>query len=325
MALSDAGREITWNVSHAWVMYIFAGASALVFGYGIWKRISYWRKGKSAEDRWTDFGSRLWFVIKELLLQRRTRKDSFPGYFHSFVFYSFIVLFITTLVVMADYDFGTSFFKGPFYVLLSLGSDLAGLLVLIGVGMAAWRRYVTRPKMLTNGLDDMWSLVILGLLVLTGFFIEGVRIAVAGDPWKWVSPVGMVFAAPFAGIGESGGRTAHVVLWWTHTVLATGWIATIPFTKFFHIISLPANMFFSKMTPRGELSRVDIEKMMEADDFDEESFSFGTERSTDFTWKELLDFDACTSCGRCEEVCPATLADQPFSPKDFIASLKELA
>ncbi len=34
----------------------------------------------------------------------------------------------------------------------------------------------------------------------------------------------------------------------------------------------------------------------------------------DFTWKELLDQDACTKCGRCSSVCPAKASDRPLDP-----------
>ena len=42
-----------------------------------------------------------------------------------------------------------------------------------------------------------------------------------------------------------------------------------------------------------------------------------------FTWKDLLDLDACTECGRCEVNCPATLTEKPLSPKKLILDLRE--
>ena len=40
------------------------------------------------------------------------------------------------------------------------------------------------------------------------------------------------------------------------------------------------------------------------------------------TWKQLLDLDACTECGRCQDVCPVYVSDQPFSPRDVIIQLR---
>ncbi|MEX2557923.1 MAG: (Fe-S)-binding protein, partial [Actinomycetota bacterium] len=53
--------------------------------------------------------------------------------------------------------------------------------------------------------------------------------------------------------------------------------------------------------------------------------SLGYQTLGDFTWKELLDFDACTKCGRCHEVCPARASGAPLSPRDLILDLRQFA
>lgn len=322
MALSEATRTIMWNISHPIVMYLLGAAALAVFGYGVWKRAKFYKEGKPDGERLSDFGKRFVFLVKELFLQRRSRDEAFPGVFHSLIFYSFIVLVVTTAVVAMDYDFGTHLFKGPIYLVLSLGADLGGLLVLVGVAMAVWRRYIKKPETLETGPGDAFALSLLGAMVLTGFLVEGLRIAVVGDPWKAVSPVGTAFALLFAGVGPEGGQAAHRILWWTHTVLAMGWIASIPYTKFVHLLVMPTNMFFANMRARGSLQRRDLDEMFAAEDFNEETFSFGIASTGDLTWKQRLDVDACVSCGRCEQVCPSYQAKQPFSPKMFLAGLK---
>ncbi|PMN90240.1 (Fe-S)-binding protein [Enterovibrio norvegicus] len=47
----------------------------------------------------------------------------------------------------------------------------------------------------------------------------------------------------------------------------------------------------------------------------------GVEMATDFHWNQLLGFDACVQCGRCEKVCPAFAAGQPLNPKKLIQDL----
>ena len=49
----------------------------------------------------------------------------------------------------------------------------------------------------------------------------------------------------------------------------------------------------------------------------------GYQEISDFTWKELLDLDACTRCGRCHEVCPARAGGAPLSPRDLILDLRQ--
>ncbi|MDP2662281.1 MAG: (Fe-S)-binding protein, partial [Dehalococcoidia bacterium] len=50
--------------------------------------------------------------------------------------------------------------------------------------------------------------------------------------------------------------------------------------------------------------------------------NLGAGRIIDFGWKDLLDLDACTRCGRCQEGCPAYASGKPLSPKKVVQDLK---
>ena len=50
---------------------------------------------------------------------------------------------------------------------------------------------------------------------------------------------------------------------------------------------------------------------------------FGAASLADFTWKQLMDLDACTRCGRCQDNCPAWLSGKPLSPKFVILDLQQ--
>jgi len=50
--------------------------------------------------------------------------------------------------------------------------------------------------------------------------------------------------------------------------------------------------------------------------------TFGVSKAEEFTWRQLLDADACTRCGRCQDNCPAHLSEKPLSPKKLIQDLK---
>jgi len=47
----------------------------------------------------------------------------------------------------------------------------------------------------------------------------------------------------------------------------------------------------------------------------------GVTTPTDFRWNQLLGFDACVQCGKCEAACPAFAAGQPLNPKKLIQDL----
>ncbi|WP_051221730.1 (Fe-S)-binding protein [Neptunomonas japonica] len=47
----------------------------------------------------------------------------------------------------------------------------------------------------------------------------------------------------------------------------------------------------------------------------------GVQKPEDFKWNQLLGFDACVQCGKCEAVCPAFAAGQPLNPKKLIQDM----
>jgi Fe-S oxidoreductase len=75
----------------------------------------------------------------------------------------------------------------------------------------------------------------------------------------------------------------------------------------------PLNIFFRPLGPKGALVPVDLEK----------AESFGVSKIEGFTWKQLMDLDACTRCGRCQDNCPAYLSGKTLSPKKVIQDLKQ--
>jgi Fe-S oxidoreductase len=54
---------------------------------------------------------------------------------------------------------------------------------------------------------------------------------------------------------------------------------------------------------------------------DLDSRDFGVAKPRDFAWNQLLAFDACVQCGKCEASCPAFAAGQPLNPKKLIQDL----
>ena len=92
-----------------------------------------------------------------------------------------------------------------------------------------------------------------------------------------------------------------------------GFIAAIPWTYFAHVIATPLNILLQKLTPRGALAKID--------DLEEQE-TFGISRIEQFSWKRRLDFDACTECGRCQDVCCAQISGGVLSPKKLIGKLR---
>ncbi len=318
-------REIYWNIFGHLILYIFVAAGAVAFIYGIYRHWRNWNLGKP-EVRWDKFWARLKSFLSNTVLHLSVLKEAYPGIMHFCIFYGFIVLALGTAVVLLQADLGLHVFYGVFYLWLSLALDVLGVLAILGICLAAFRRYVLRPKRLYDtGVDD--AVVLGGLLVvlLTGFALEGLRMAAAGDEWAFWSPVGLVLARWFGGSLGSGGALApagatavpgleawHRYLWWFHMLLAVGLVSYMPYSKLFHVFLAPMNQFMQKLGPKGALGHVDIEN----------AETFGASRLDELPWKQLFDLDACTRCGRCQDQCPANAAGKKLSPKEVIQGMR---
>ena len=312
----EATRQIYWNISHVWVMYALLAPTAAVAAYGLYRHLSRWRRGRPA-TRFDRPAARVRLLLKHAVAQRRTARELYAGLFHQFISYGFVVLTIATTVVALDADFGTTLMRGSFYLYFqSLTVDLFGALVMVGVVMAAARRYLARPAKLVYTDEAAWILAAVFLMCLQGFLIEGWRIAATADPWGAWSPFGHLIArASRPLMTDAQLRAAHAAVWWFHLVTSLAFLAWLPYTKMMHILTAPLNIYTANLTPLGAtLKPVDFE----------EAESFGVNSLKAFTWKDLLDLDACTECGRCTAACPAHAVGKELSPRDIILGLRDL-
>jgi len=240
---------------------------------------------------------------------------------HLLIFGGFLMLLVGPALDTVNEHF-YHFLEGNIYLGVSLMLDLGGFLVLAGLGMAAYRRYVMRPSKLNNVFDDGMTLGLLAAIIITGYLVEGFRLAGSGDisehvNWSAWSPGGFVVAKIFSPLGESANLRLHQVFWWGHMGISMGGMAYVflSFSKLSHAFASPMNMFMrTQPAAKGIIRPIEISE--------ESMGALGASKLQDLTWKDLVDFDACTRCGRCEEVCPANKTGKPLSPKMVIQKLK---
>ena len=85
-----------------------------------------------------------------------------------------------------------------------------------------------------------------------------------------------------------------------------------------HIFTSPMNMYLKdKDRPKGAMRPMPNLEETELE-------SFGASTIEDFTWKQLLDLDACTMCGRCTSVCPAHATGKPLDPREIVLKAGEV-
>ena len=339
-------RELFWEITslgHT-LFFVVAGAAMAVAAAGVvWHVWRYARARRSPVPvhPWRGF----WRMVFDVFSQRTVhRRDRAAGHAHTPIMYGFLLLLAATSIITVEYDisepfFGFTFWHGTFYLVFSLIADLAGLGLIAGVLYMMWRRWKTRPVKLTYRReyrgeteerprarawlrDDALFLWALLLISVTGFLQEGVRLAMDQPAWGAWSPVGWVLAEIFLGLGmdEAGAAAVRRANWWIHGIAALAFIAAIPWTKAKHIIAV-----LGSLSTRDALALRRLPRPALADGADDVEPDVGFGTIGEFSWKDLLNLDACTKCGRCHEACPATASGAPLSPRDLILDLRSHA
>ena len=314
-------RDTFWNVPPLAQNALYLGGliAVAIFVYGLYRHVRLWRAGRP-EHRFDNIPQRVKLVVKHALGQARTLSQAYPGIMHAIMFWGFLALFMGTVLATIDWDitlplWGYKLLKGRFYLFYETVLDLFGLFFVIGLGMAVWRRFVLRPHRVDPTARFANVLALLFVINLSGFVLEACRLAVTQVWWAPWSPVGWALgqAMVAAGMGEGALRATHLSVWLGHAALSLFFVAVIPYSYFVHLVTTPLNIFFSKLTPRGEIRK--IENIEEAE-------SLGISKLEEFSWKRRLDFAACVECGRCQAACPAYMAGTALSPKQIIVKLK---
>jgi Fe-S oxidoreductase/nitrate reductase gamma subunit len=279
------------------------------------KRMSNIERG-SSEHRAGKLNERINALYRSFAM-RTVSRDKRMGRIHSLIYWPFVILTLATITLEIDHQLpaNLAFLHGHTYEIYSLISDLAGALLLIGVVAAALNRYVwPQPRIASKTTnEDAWILTLLALLVFTGFLVEADRIAAAGRPsfeqWSFVG-------YQISRLVVSGrGTLDHQVWWVVHVALFIAFLITLPVTKLRHAVTAPANAYLSpRDRPKGEVREVPL--LLEGD-----VETVGAGNISQFSWKQLLDTDACTWCGRCTSVCPANQTGKTLDPREIILKI----
>ncbi len=256
-----------------------------------------------------------------VLGQVRILKKVYPGIMHFMIFWGVTIQVLGTIINILQMKLFlpwtiNTFPRNGWYLGYELVMDIAGAMILLGVLMAAIRRYIWRPKYLETRWDDTVALVLLFLIAFVGFTNEGIRLMVTNPAWRAWSPVGNWAASIMAATGfpVQEAAAAHDALVSIHVILALTLVALMPFTKMRHLVNTPLNILVRPRRKTGELTKIENIETTE---------KLGVGKVTEFAPQQLLSFDACVGCGRCEEACPANFSGMPYSPRNLIQRLRK--
>jgi Fe-S oxidoreductase len=337
-------RPVFWDftVGLKILWYVLAVASVVVFVYGVLRPIVKYRRGHGGPwppCPWSEIPRRLGTGAR-LLLSHTTiqRRDRTAGWAHRGIFYGFIVLFAGTVILGFDTDFtspvfGWSYFHGDFYLVYKEVLNLLGTALVLGVLVMMIRRAVVRPAKLDYArpdrgpddqqydrrvyrLGDWWFVTALLVIALTGFVLEGVRIAMDDPGYGATQFGGWVVAQALTGASRPVLAGLRHGLWWFHGLLAISFVASIPYTKAAHMLSSFMSLSLRDPLAGRRLAPIPSDRAAEP---------AGYGALADFSPLHLLQLDACTKCGKCHEACPANATGRPLSPRDVILELREEA
>jgi Fe-S oxidoreductase/predicted flap endonuclease-1-like 5' DNA nuclease/nitrate reductase gamma subunit len=319
-------REVFDGIPGA-LQVIFYTVVPVLLAYGAFvfaQRVRNWERGgpdnrstnlKNAKRRMADF--RAGVYMKTLL------RDPAAGVMHSMIYFGFLVLLGVTTVLEVDHQLpeGMKFLHGRVYEAYAAVGDAAGLVFLGGIVWAAVRRYVQRPYRIRIKSKPEHAVIlgVFGLIAVSGFAAEMFRIAEQQRPGfeKW-SFIGYPLSSLVDGLAGSTLRTWHQISWVGHVVAFAAFLVLLPMTMLRHMLTSPLNMYLrDKERPKGAMKAMPnlAETSLE---------TFGASVIEDFTWKQLLDTDACTMCGRCTSVCPAHATGKPLDPREIVLKTGEI-
>lgn len=323
---SPVQRVVFYNIPTA-LQAAFYSVLPLLFvlaGWFFYQRIQNWERGQP-DRRATTRGSvkRRLHDLRSGLYMQTLLRDPAAGIMHSLIYFPFLILFAVTTVDEINHVLPPSakYLHGTTYQAYALIANVAGIGFLVGIVWAIVRRYIVRPYRIRTKTRPE-DAVILGtffVIGVTGFTTSALRIELQGRPGfeKW-RVLGYPLAPLFDGMTRNQLSVAHQWSWGIHVVAFFALVLLIPTTKLRHMFTSPLNMYLrDRDRPKGA--------MRPLPDLDETSLeTFGAKLIEDFTWKQLLDIDACTVCGRCTSVCPAHATGKPLDPREIVLKIGDV-
>ena len=294
-------RELFWGIEHGWVFYLLAAVSVGLFVQGVVSHARVWARG-ARDVRLRLSGGGLARVAADGLLGRRIfRGDLSAGLAHGLMLWGFLGLGVGTTLDAVDH-YVITLLTGRVYLVFSAYVDASGVMLVVGVCWAAARRYALGVRRLESRGPDLALLLFLLAAAVSGFLVEGLRLAIQQPVWgQW----------SFAGLAVSGAwpatpPAAFTACWWIHALISLAFIAWIPRSKLLHALAAPASVYLA------EEPRVALPAEARAE-------------GAGLTLSQRVALDACTRCGRCVEACPSAVAGEELSPRTYLQDVRARA
>ncbi len=320
-----------------------------LFGKGIGKIRRNILLGRD-QDRGDNSSLRMSTMIRVAFGQSKMVVRPIAGVLHIIVYGGFLLINIEVLEILIDGLFGTHRIFAPLlgglYTVAISFFEILGVLVIVACAIFLYRRNVMKigrfhsPEMKGWPFKDANYILMIEIVLMSALLIMNAAEANFPEDHHVAGPflISGLLAPLFSGM-EYG--TLHIierVCWWFHIAGILAFMNYLPFSKHFHILLAFPNVYYSKLTPKGQFDNLEsvkkeVELMLDpnADPYaappepepDAVPQRFGAKDVQDLSWVQLMNAYSCTECGRCTSNCPANVTGKKLSPRKIMMDTRD--
>lgn len=257
-----------------------------------------------------------------------------PGLMHVFIFGAFLLLVLRTVslfvmgfspsagLMLSDLSAPAWDGLGGLRALWSaylFAKDFAAAAALVGVCYFFVLRVFKKPARMTASSEALMILGFIGALMVTEYLFGASHLHAQRVVFSPFEPVTSLWAQALSGFSDDVVHGLGLAGYWTHLVILLVFLNFLPRGKHFHVIVGLANVYLKALPPVNQPG-VSTSAKLSTPNLEKEEF--GAKVFTDLTWKQALDVNTCTECGRCTTHCPTATTGKPLTHKAVNLALK---
>ena len=310
--------DVTYaGIKGYYLLLVLGGISIAFFAYQVQKATRLVLLG-APDKRFDSWGKRMKETLTVWLGQRKVLEDKVAGTMHVLMFWGFLMLSSDMLDLATANRFSEHILPQALNGIWNGMVELGYTSALIGCFLALNRRVLFTPEKLKgkSQLEGNVFLLLIMTICTTSYIVE------AGEnPHPTWEMIGAWVADTFA-----PSQTIVNAAYWAHMVAICTFLFLIPLSKHMHLVMALPNVAFYDTQPMAKMRPLATDESGSAVSLEELDIeSFGAANYTQLTWRSLIDGWACTSCARCQDVCPAYASGKALNPMQIIHDVRNYA
>ncbi len=299
----------------------------------------------------SDKSSERWALMTRVALgQSKMVVRPIAGTLHIIVYVGFLLINIEVLEIMIDGLFGTHRFFAPYLGVVYSAAinffEILGVLVIAACAVFLYRRNVMKigrfhsTEMKGWPFKDANYILIIEIVLMTALLVMNAAEGAYPEGHHSEGPfvISGLLSGAFAGMSYETLHMIERVCWWGHIAGILFFLNYLPYSKHFHIMLAFPNVYYSKLTPKGQFTNLEsvkkeVELMLDPNadpyaappepDPNAGPQRFGAKDVKDLNWVQLMNAYSCTECGRCTSNCPANTTGKKLSPRKIMMDTRD--